>query len=106
MFKQEENKSIREFEEFKKAGDFEVRYTSSEPDAVVSIYDKKDVAMKIVAAAAHGESPTLWSNNPSFVAIAQERFERLWSASSIEFPTPPKRRLKRIERHSSEVVQN
>ena len=80
--KPEENKLMRELEEFKKIGDFEVRYTSIEPDAVVSIYDKKDVAMKVIAEAAHGESPTLWSNNPSFVAIAQERFERLWAAST------------------------
>jgi sugar-specific transcriptional regulator TrmB len=77
-------KAILELEEFKKNPNFEVRYIPTQPQAVLSIYDEKEVFMTISATAALGESPTLWSSNPSFLATSQEYFESMWTTAIEE----------------------
>jgi predicted transcriptional regulator len=63
---------------FKKTLNFETRFIAIPPTAVLSVYDKKEVLMKILPTAGLAESDTLWSSNSSLLAIAQDYFENLW----------------------------
>ncbi len=70
---------IKEFSEFKHFFHYELKFLETAPLTLFSIYDKKEVLLLLLPTEPHGESDTLWSNNPSFVAITQERFETLWA---------------------------
>ncbi len=61
---------------------FEVRYFSSPPEAIVAIFDGKQASVTLSAAAHLNEASALWSNNSSFIALAQNYFESKWKTSS------------------------
>jgi sugar-specific transcriptional regulator TrmB len=62
-----------------KAPSAEIRYFSAVPRTVMAIYDKKEVFIFTKPAANLKESPALWSNDPSLVGMAADRFETLWN---------------------------
>lgn len=57
---------------------FEVRYFSSAPKAIVSIFDEKQACVMMTADAHLAEAAALWSNNSCFIALAQDYFENKW----------------------------
>jgi hypothetical protein len=59
-----------------------VRYIVTLPKALVAIYDKKEVSILTSEKAGWAESPSLWSNNPSLVALSQNYFDTLWDKAS------------------------
>ena len=63
---------------------FEVRYFNSSPEAIVAIFDRKYVFVTISIASKFSESPRLWSNSESILALAQGFFEAKWIISEKE----------------------
>ena len=59
----------------------EIRQINLPPKTVMAMYDKKEVYTFVTPTASMTESPALWSNNPSLVAMASDSFERLWSTA-------------------------
>jgi sugar-specific transcriptional regulator TrmB len=59
----------------------EVRQLQSLPRTVMALYDKKEVYIYLMPSADMTDSPALWSNNPSIVAMAEDYFETLWKAA-------------------------
>jgi len=51
----------------------------------MAIYDKKEVFIYVEPTADLTESPALWSNNSSLVAMADGCFETLWN-TALELP--------------------
>lgn len=60
----------------------EIRHVHFSPKTVMALYDKKEVYIYVIPAADMTESPALWSNNPSLVAIAEDCFETLWNTAN------------------------
>jgi sugar-specific transcriptional regulator TrmB len=59
----------------------EVRQIQSFPRTVMALYDKKEVYIYLLTSAEIIDSPSLWSNNPNIVAMAEDYFETLWKAA-------------------------
>jgi sugar-specific transcriptional regulator TrmB len=57
---------------------FEVKFISSPLKAKIGIFDSKEVILGINIGGGFAHSPALWSNNPSFAAIAENYFESCW----------------------------
>ncbi len=59
---------------------FEVRLVFQEKPILFSVFDREQVffsTKKVIL----GTGPLLWSNNPSFVAFAQDYFDLLWTSA-------------------------
>jgi sugar-specific transcriptional regulator TrmB len=67
------------FRDFKNSGSFEIEYLPYPPHAVLTIYDRKEALLAISPSAGLGETPILWTNNASLLAVMQEYFEMLWA---------------------------
>jgi sugar-specific transcriptional regulator TrmB len=59
-----------------------IKHVDNQPLAVLFIFDKKEVVIINSATAALSESPSLFSNNPCLVALAQNYFESLWNLTN------------------------
>lgn len=59
----------------------EIRQVHFPPKTVMALYDKKEVYIYVIPAADMTESPALWSNNPSLVAMAEDSFETKWKTA-------------------------
>lgn len=62
--------------------DFQVKFFLSAPQAIVSVYDGEEASVTMTADAHLAGASALWSNNPCFVALAQNYFENYWSKAS------------------------
>ena len=81
--KPENENAISEIiQDFMKNPSFKLRYILNSPLAVVTIYDRKEMLVTTSALADLGESPALWSNNPSILAMAKGCFETLWETAN------------------------
>jgi sugar-specific transcriptional regulator TrmB len=67
-----------------KSGLFEVKYFPGSPEAIVSVFDKKEVYTCLSATASLKEASGIWSNNACFVAVAQSHFEAKWNSATQE----------------------
>jgi len=59
----------------------EIRYISTIPKTVMVLYDKKEVFIYVEPKADLKDSPALWSNNPSLLAMAEDCFETVWKTA-------------------------
>jgi len=59
----------------------DVRYISKVPRTVMVMYDKKEVFIFVKPNADLKESPALWSNDPSLLAMVKDYFEILWKTA-------------------------
>jgi sugar-specific transcriptional regulator TrmB len=59
---------------------FEFRFVSKPLRAKIGIFDGKEVILGIFTDISFARSPALWSNNPSFAAIAESYFETCWKS--------------------------
>lgn len=73
-----ESKSIKDFWYSPNA---EIRYIPKIPKTVMAIYDKKEVFVFVNPLAQLTDSPSLWSNVPSLVDMANDYFDILWSTA-------------------------
>ncbi len=64
---------------------FEVRYFPSPPEAIVTIFDGKQASVTLSSIAHLKEASALWSNNSSYIALAQNYFDNKWKTSSIDY---------------------
>ncbi len=81
-----ENEIPEIIQDLKKNPSFKLRYILNSPSAVVTIYDRKEMLVTTSALTGLGESPALWSNNPSLLAIVNDFYEVLW-ITAMEKPT-------------------
>ena len=71
----------------------QIKFIPYHPKVVLGIYDKKEVSIIVNPKTELAGSPTLWSNNPSLIAIAKDYFEKLWLTaikSNFKSPRTPK----------------
>ena len=68
-----------EFEAIRKKSGLIVRFVPEQPRAVVILVDNKEAFMITSPIADIREAPALWSDNPSFVILANNYFEDLWT---------------------------
>lgn len=61
---------------------FDLRFFSCAPEAVVSIFDGKEASITISKTANFAKTSALWSNDTSFVALARSYFENKWKNST------------------------
>ena len=77
--KPENEKSIPKIiQDFNKYPSFRVRYLLDPPSAILTIYDRKELLITTSAKPDRGESPALWSNNPSLLSVINDFYEILW----------------------------
>jgi sugar-specific transcriptional regulator TrmB len=69
-----EEKSARNEEAIKKNPLFELRYSSTPLPVVMAIFDEKEVNIRI----SDEDVPSLWTNNPVVVRLAESYFEYMW----------------------------
>lgn len=58
-----------------------IRKVSNIPKTVMAIYDNKEVFIYTEPIADMQDSPALWTNNPSILAMAEDCFETLWKTA-------------------------
>ena len=58
---------------------FEIRFVTGPLKAKIGLFDSKEVILGVFMDSGFARSPALWSNNPSFVTIAESYFEGCWS---------------------------
>lgn len=68
----------KELESLSKNPQVEIRHLSGPLKAAVIIVDRKQASILTLENADWAQSPSLWSRNPSFVAIVQDHFEATW----------------------------
>ena len=64
-----------------KPSNIKIRFVTESPQAHVFIIDQKEVFIRLYQKERFGESPSIWSNNPCILAIAQSYFEKMWNNS-------------------------
>jgi sugar-specific transcriptional regulator TrmB len=77
-----ENSALEIARKLSENEDFEVRYFSCAPEAVLTIFDGKEAAVTISKTANFAKTSALWSNDVSFVALARSYFDNVWNSSA------------------------
>lgn len=57
----------------------QIRFLEHPPKAVVNIVDRREASILTSGSAGWAQSPSLWTNNPSFVAVVQDHFDATWN---------------------------
>ena len=70
--------ALRIITNLKKKGSYNVRFIPTQPQAVFSIIDKKEILFNTVTTPLPRDTPSIWSNNPCIVSVIQEYFELKW----------------------------
>jgi sugar-specific transcriptional regulator TrmB len=83
---EDENSFPNALHVFKKYPSYQLRYTLAHPPVMLAVYDGKRMLVTVSQSEDMTQSPALWSNNPSLVAIVQHYFEILWNTSIGEIP--------------------
>ncbi len=65
----------------------QVRFVPRCPNVVMGIYDKKEITLAVDPVTSLSDSPALWSNSQSLIAMAQDYFDILW-LTAMENPEP------------------
>ena len=56
----------------------QLRFVHRCPNVIMGIYDRKELTIAVNPATGLSDSPALWSNNQSFITMAQDYFDILW----------------------------
>ncbi len=72
-------------------GSFDIRYTLNTPHIILTIFDKKEILLCLDPQDNAFEVPGLWSNNPHFVKVLCEYFEKEWCnlSKTVQFEVEP-----------------
>lgn len=73
-----ENALPEVIQDLKKNPSFKLKYILHPPSAILTIYDKKEMLVTTSPKTGLGESPALWTNNPSILAVINDFFEISW----------------------------
>ena len=65
-------------ENYMKKYSFKIRYLMTEPLAHIGLFDRKEVFINTSTKEGLAETPLLWSNSPSLIAVVHDYFEILW----------------------------
>lgn len=76
-----EKKALKSIQTLKKNPNYEIKYFHGAPQALVGIFDRKEATVTLSPTANLRGTANLWSNNPSFIVLAQNYFESKWSDS-------------------------
>ena len=63
---------------------FEIKFVSSSLQAIMGIYDKKELLVYSSPEKLIGDSPMVWTNCPSLIVAVQTYFNRLWKQAQPE----------------------
>jgi sugar-specific transcriptional regulator TrmB len=63
---------------------FEVRYFSAPSPEIVTIFDSREAYVTMSQVAQLAEASAIWSNNHTFITLAQTYFENKWNNSTSE----------------------
>lgn len=66
---------------FEKNPYFQIRYIPKHPSVLLTVYDKKEAILATSATAGLLGAPSLWSNNPSLLTLANNHFEAMWTTA-------------------------
>jgi sugar-specific transcriptional regulator TrmB len=83
-FNTEENK-LEIIKKSWRAPNAKIRYINAVPGTIMAKYDNKEVFIFTNPESSLKDSPALWSNNPSVIAMAKDYFEILWT-TAMETP--------------------
>jgi hypothetical protein len=72
-------------ETYRKKYSFEVRYLPAAPPAHVGLFDRKEVFINTSTSDGLTETPLLWSNSTSLIAVVHDYFEILWLTAMEEY---------------------
>ena len=67
---------------FKQKSACAIRFITTHPEAVLGIYDRREIILIEDPKANLNCSPALWTNNKSIISLAQYYFDILWDNSS------------------------
>jgi len=77
------NKTSKQLiENVRKNPSVQIRFVAEYPKTVFGIYDEKEMFLIVFSKTGLPDSPALWSNNESFIALGRECFEILWHAAT------------------------
>ena len=62
---------------------FELRLSRNPLPTNSAIFDEKEATFTFFPSRSLGESPLIWTNHPSFLAMARDHFETLWRSADI-----------------------
>jgi sugar-specific transcriptional regulator TrmB len=71
-------------ETYRKKYSFKIRYIPAAPPAHIGLFDNKEVYINTSIKEGLAETPLLWSNSPSLIAVVQDYFETLWLHATEE----------------------
>jgi sugar-specific transcriptional regulator TrmB len=57
---------------------FELRLSHTPLKNNAAIFDQKEATLNLFPPRSLAESPIIWTNNPSFISMAQDHFNRVW----------------------------
>ena len=60
---------------------FQMRFIPSHPETIFGIHDRKEMFLIVFSKTDLPDSPALWSNNRSLIALAESRFETIWETA-------------------------
>lgn len=69
----------KKLQHLSKDSNFMVKYFTSSPPAIVSIFDNKEVSITMSTVAQSLGATALWSKNPSLVGLARSYFDNIWN---------------------------
>jgi sugar-specific transcriptional regulator TrmB len=75
---------------------FKLKFVANQPKIVMGVFDNEE-AVIAVNSSAHGdfgENTSMWTTDPSIVAICQGFFEKIWESSNTDEKTDTNRALK------------
>jgi sugar-specific transcriptional regulator TrmB len=75
---EDEEQFLKIVQIFQKYPCFKVRYLLAPPQAHIALFDKKEVFINTSITGGLTETPLLWSDNPSLVAVVQDYFDIAW----------------------------
>jgi len=85
---------------------FEIKFVSSSLPAIIGIYDKKDLLVYSSPEKLIGDSPMLWTNNPSLIAAVQTYFNKLWKQAASPLNRYSNKNFKVVSHSFSNMSEN
>ena len=73
---------LKILENLSKDPSFAVKYFDKPPPAIITVFDNKEAFVTLSPTAQLAGASSIWSNNPSFVVLAQIYFEKQWNEAS------------------------
>ncbi len=100
------NQLPKHYQTYLKYPNFKIKYLSGLHRAKCAIFDDRDLLLNTFTGAGFAHMPSLWSNNPSLVAIAGSYFENCWKNVAVAKPETKVQRGLAHDLHKPVKVKN